>query len=225
MRCIPHFYQPSQIKRVRIIRRADGYYCQFIVNQERIDTKKPTSHTVGLDVGISHFYTDSDGNQVDYPQYLRQSEKQLKREQRRFSKKRKGSKNRAKARNRLGRRHLKVQHQRKDWAVKRGRCVIMSADVVAYEDCRTSPNSIRAGKRQRIPRLKVSNLVKNHCLATTKPPANDEEVARATSASSVCLKDAEVLVWANGKTNVPGVGWKTSNEEVAVAVAIAGVTA
>lgn len=142
-----NYYQLSQIKRVRIVRRADGYYCQFVVNQERINTKKPTNQTIGLDVGISHFYTDSDGNQVDYPQYLRQSEKQLKREQRRLSKKQKGSKNRVKARNRLGRRHLKVQRQRKDWAVKLARCVVMSADVVAYED------------------LKVSNLVKNHCLA------------------------------------------------------------
>ena len=62
-----NFYQPSQIKRVRIVRRADGYYCQFVVDQERINRKKPTNHTVGLDVGISHFYTDSDGNQVDYP--------------------------------------------------------------------------------------------------------------------------------------------------------------
>ena len=142
-----NFYQPSQIKRVRIVRRADGYYCQFVVDQERVNTKKPTNHTVGLDIGISHFYTDSDGNQVNYPQYLRQSEKQLKREQRRLSKKQKGSKNRAKARNRLGRRHLKVQRQRKDWAVKLARCVVMSADVVAFED------------------LKVSNLVKNHCIA------------------------------------------------------------
>jgi putative transposase len=142
-----NYYQPSLIKRVRIVRRADGYYCQFVVAQERINTKKPTNHTVGLDVGISHFYTDSDGNQIDYPQYLRQSEKQLKREQRRLFKKQKGSKNRAKTRNRLGRRHLKVQRQRKDWAVKLARCVVMSADVVAYED------------------LLVSNLVKNHCLA------------------------------------------------------------
>jgi len=62
-----NFYQPSQIKRVRIVRRADGYYCQFVVDQERINRKKPTNYTVGLDVGISHFYTDSDGNQVDYP--------------------------------------------------------------------------------------------------------------------------------------------------------------
>jgi len=61
-----NFYQPSQIKRVRIVRRADGYYCQFVVDQERTNTKKPTNHTVGLNVGISHFYTDSDGNQVDY---------------------------------------------------------------------------------------------------------------------------------------------------------------
>jgi putative transposase len=31
-----NLYQINQIKRVRVIRRADGYYCQFCVNQERV---------------------------------------------------------------------------------------------------------------------------------------------------------------------------------------------
>ncbi|HEY9704314.1 MAG TPA: transposase, partial [Allocoleopsis sp.] len=30
-----HFYQINQIKRVRIVKRADGYYCQFCIDAER----------------------------------------------------------------------------------------------------------------------------------------------------------------------------------------------
>jgi putative transposase len=59
----------------------------------------------------------------------------------------KGSNNRRKARQVLGKRHLKISRQRKDHAVKLARCVITSNDVVAYED------------------LRIQNMVRNHCLA------------------------------------------------------------
>jgi len=142
-----HFYQVEQIKRVRLVKRADGYYCQFCIQVDVKQVVEPTGKTIGLDVGLNHFYTDSNGEKVDNPRYLRKSEKRLKRSQRRVSKKVKGSKNRKKAINRLGRRHLKVSRQRKDFAVKLARCVVMSNDIVAIED------------------LKVRNMVKNHHLA------------------------------------------------------------
>jgi putative transposase len=157
-----HFYQLSrtrgansfrpldmsaQIKRVRVVRRADGYYCQFCLDVDRVERREPTGKTIGLDVGLNHFYSDSDGEKVENPRYLRKSEKALKREQRRLSHKQKGSKNRVKARNRWGRKHLKVQRQRRDFAVKLARSVALSNDVIAFED------------------LKVRNLVKNHNLA------------------------------------------------------------
>ncbi len=142
-----HFYQLKQIKRVRVVRRADGYYAQFCINTERRERRKPTFKTVGIDVGLSHFYTDSDGQTITNPRHLRKSEKSLKRLQRRMSKTKKGSKNRAKFRNKLARLHLKVSRQRKDFAVKTARCVVMSNDLVAYED------------------LKVRNMVKNRHLA------------------------------------------------------------
>ncbi len=31
-----HFYQVKQFKRVRVVRRADGYYVQFCIDQERV---------------------------------------------------------------------------------------------------------------------------------------------------------------------------------------------
>jgi putative transposase len=109
-----HFYQLNQIKRVRVVRRADGYYAQFCLDVERVEKRELTGKTVGLDVGLNHFYTDSSGETIENPRYLRKSEKALKRLSRRLSRTEKGSKNRAKARKKLGCKHLKVSRQRKE---------------------------------------------------------------------------------------------------------------
>jgi len=142
-----HFYQVDQIKRVRLVKRADGYYVQFCVSVERSEVLEPTGKAIGLDVGLKDFYTDSNNQTVDNPRFLHQSERRVKQAQRRVSRRVKGSKNRGKARRILGKRHLKISRQRKDFAVKLARCVITSNDVVAYED------------------LRIKNMVRNHCLA------------------------------------------------------------
>ena len=142
-----HFYAPSEIKRVRVIRRADGYYAQFCINVERTEASIPTGIAIGIDVGLNHFYTDSTGETVPNPRHLRQSEKALKRSHKRVSRKKKGSSNRKKAINKLGRKHLKVSRQRQDFAIKTALCVVKSSDFVAYEN------------------LQVKNMVKNHKLA------------------------------------------------------------
>ena len=141
------YFQQSDIKRVRLVRRADGYYCQFILSCDVKEDVEPSGKCIGLDVGLASFYTDHEGNKVDNPKFLRKSEKRLKRLQRQLSKKKKGSTNRQKARQRLAKAHLKISRQRKDFAVKLAKCVVHSNDVIAYED------------------LRIKNLVKNHCLA------------------------------------------------------------
>jgi putative transposase len=142
-----NFYTPEQIKRVRLVKRADGYYTQFCVSVDRSEELEPTGSAVGLDVGLKEFYTDSNNQTVDNPRFLRTGEKAIKQTQRRVSKKVKGSKNRHKAKKTLGKRHLKISRQRRDFAIKTARCVIRSNDLVAYED------------------LRIKNMVKNHCLA------------------------------------------------------------
>ena len=142
-----NFYDVSQIKRVRLVRRADGYYAQFCVSVDRTEQIPVTGKTIGLDVGLKEFYTDSNGKMIPNPKFLRKGEVRLKRAQRLVSRKKKGGVNRRKARVVLGKRHLKISRQRKDHAIKLARCVITSNDVVVYED------------------LRVSNMVKNHCLA------------------------------------------------------------
>ncbi|MBW4573751.1 MAG: transposase [Aphanothece sp. CMT-3BRIN-NPC111] len=142
-----HLYQISQIKRVRLVKRADGVYVQFCVDVDRKESTEPSGNTIGLDMGLKEYYTDSNGTMVENPRFLRKGEKILKRSGRRVSRKVKGSNNRDKARRILGKRHLKISRQRKDHAIKLARCVISSNDVAAYED------------------LRIKNMVKNHCLA------------------------------------------------------------
>jgi putative transposase len=140
-------FPPKHIKRVRLLHRADGYYVQFGVQAERVIEHIPTGKAIGIDVGLNAYYTDSEGHTVENPRPYRQAEKQLKRMQRRLSRKKKGSKNRQKARQHLARAHLKVQRQREDFARKQANALISSHDLIAFED------------------LKIRNMVKNHHLA------------------------------------------------------------
>jgi putative transposase len=88
----------KQIKRVRIVKRADGYYCQFAVEAHRRVDHASTNQARGIDVGLKSYYTASDGKTVANPRYFRQAEQRLKRLHRRLSRKQKGSANRKKAR-------------------------------------------------------------------------------------------------------------------------------
>jgi putative transposase len=76
---------PTRCERIRVVRRADGYYAQFCINVERKEELIFTGKAIGIDAGLNHFYTDSDGETVANPRYLRKSEKALKRLQKRVS--------------------------------------------------------------------------------------------------------------------------------------------
>ncbi|MDJ0717272.1 MAG: transposase [Prochloraceae cyanobacterium] len=145
------FYEDKLIKRVRLVRKADGYYCQFSIavdNQEEIE---PTGKAIGLDMGLKYAYVDNTGRTEPNPRFYRTAEKRLAKLQRRVSKKfckgQPSSNNYKKARKRLAKLHLKVSRQREEWAKRVARCVIQSADLVAYED------------------LKVKNMIRNHKLS------------------------------------------------------------
>ncbi len=147
-------FQLDQFKRCRIIKRADGYYVQFVLKLDPRDTVKPfpvTKQAVGIDVGLKEFYADSNGHLEPIPQFYRKAEKQLNRANRKKSKKyRKGlkqSKNYHKARVRYARKHLRVSRQREEYCKRAAYCVIQSNDLVAYED------------------LNVKGMIKNRSLA------------------------------------------------------------
>jgi len=137
----------KDIKRVRIVRRADGYYCQFCVDTDRMVSHVPSGKQIGIDVGIKAYLTDSEGRTVENPRHYRKAESRLKRLQRRLSRKQKQSANRKKARKQLAKQHLKVQRQREDFARKQANALVSSHDLIAYED------------------LQIKNMVRNRKLA------------------------------------------------------------
>lgn len=147
-------YPTQQIKRVRLIKRADGYYCQFAVDTQRHIKHIPTGKQVGIDMGLKAFLTDSEGNTVANPRHLRKAEKRLKRLHRKLSRKQKQSQNRRKARKILAKAYLKVARQREDFARKTAGTLISSHDVIAYEH------------------LQIHNLVKNRKVAKSLSDAS-----------------------------------------------------
>ncbi|BAZ24637.1 transposase, IS605 OrfB family protein [Kalymmatonema gypsitolerans NIES-4073] len=142
-----HTYPVKSIKRVRLVRKADGYYCQFAVDIE-VNTEQRTSNgELGLDVGLEFFYSDSNGHHEENPRFLRKAEKAIKHAQRQIYKKEKAKNQRRKARQRYAKKHLRVNRQRNEHAKRIARNLCKSNDLVAYEN------------------LNVKGMVKNHCLA------------------------------------------------------------
>lgn len=136
----------GDIKTVAIRRQAGRYYACFSCETEP-DALEATGAVVGLDMGISNLVTTSDGECFEPPKYLRQSERKLRREQRKVARRKKGSNHRRKAVRNLQRTHEHIANQRKDAAHKIARSVVGDYDLIAVED------------------LNTNGLIKNHHLA------------------------------------------------------------
>ncbi|BAY47273.1 transposase [Scytonema sp. HK-05] len=142
-----HTYPLTLIKRVRIVRKADGYYVQFCIKVDAQPEQRNGNNEIGLDVGLEYFYSDSNGHHEENPRFLRKAEKSIKHAQRRIYTKEKGKNNRRKASWRHARKHLRVSRQREEHAKRLARCVCKVNAFVAYED------------------LNVKGLVRNRHLA------------------------------------------------------------
>ncbi|WP_414589186.1 RNA-guided endonuclease InsQ/TnpB family protein [Scytonema sp. PCC 10023] len=142
-----HTYPVKSIKRVRLVRKADGYYCQFAVDIEIKPEQRTGNGEIGLDVGLEFFYSDSNGYHEENPRFLKKAEKAIKHAQRQIYKKQKGKNQRRKARQRYAKKHLRVNRQRNEHAKRVARNLCKANAFVAYEN------------------LNVKGMVKNHCLA------------------------------------------------------------
>ena len=102
---------------------------------------------IGIDVGLKHFATLSDGTKINNPRHLRNSSQKLAVLQRRLSRKQKGSNNRNKARHKVAKQHLKIANQRNDFLHK------------------TSSKLIRENQAIAVETLNITGMLKNHHLA------------------------------------------------------------
>lgn len=122
------------IKTVRISQKAGKWYACFSCEVAQPEPLPKTGQVIGIDVGLKHLYTTSEGEQVENPRWYRQAQTRLRVAQRRVARRKKGGKNRHKAIVMLQRQHERIANQRKDALNKLAHALIERYDVIALED-------------------------------------------------------------------------------------------
>jgi putative transposase len=109
----------GKIKTVTISKTPTGKYFASILVEDGVREPTPVviepTLTVGLDLGLAHFLTDSEGVQLENPSHLKRALERLSQVQKRFSRCRKDSNNRAKQKKRIARVHERVANRRHDF--------------------------------------------------------------------------------------------------------------
>lgn len=138
----------GKIKTLTIKRHAsEKWFACISVERDDEAERKPVRKAIGLDVGLRHFLTDSDGRQIGNPKFYQKSLQRIRVEHQRLSRKKKGSRNREKQRIRLAKVYEKLANQRNDFPHKLSRFYVNNYDVIIVEG------------------LQIQNMVKNHRLA------------------------------------------------------------
>ena len=131
------------IKREGAGRRARWY---VIIPVEVPDHVLPvTGSRVGIDLGIAHFLTTSDGDHVSNPRHLKTAEERLAAAQQALARKKRGSTRRKAAVARVARLHGTVRRQRLDHAHKAALSLVQNHDLIAHEAL-TVRNMVRRAK-------------------------------------------------------------------------------
>ena len=142
-------YIPTDCKilSATVSKKAGRWFVSVQVETPDREAINAVNEVTGIDLGIKTLATCSDGATYDNPKALKKNLKKLKRKQRQLSKKKKGSKNYGKAKQKLAKLHHRISNIRKDCLHKITSKIIDENQVIVLED------------------LKVSNMMKNHCLA------------------------------------------------------------
>ena len=151
----------GRVLRMTISQRAGRWFASLTVEREdKPVAKHPKGGAVGVDLGVKHLATLSDGTVIENPRYLKKSERKLKRAQRALSRKVKGSNRRAKARGKVARIHARVANQRLDGLHKLTTWLTEKFSDISIED------------------LHVAGMVKNRHLAKSVSDAAFGEFRR-----------------------------------------------
>ncbi len=123
---------PGTIKQVVVTRDVDRY-CAAIQYERNEEPPKGNGIT-GIDLGIKHFITTSDGIQIEPLNSYRKLEWKLKRENRRLSRRKKGSNNRKKQIVRVQKVHQRIRDARTDFNHKVSTAIAKHYGTIVIED-------------------------------------------------------------------------------------------
>ncbi len=130
-----HLSRPvkDKIKQLRILRRVDGWFAQFVVE---IDGQPlPANHdAVGIDLGIENFAALSNGEFIENPTFYKKAQQELRRAQRRVARRRKSSHRRRKAVVLLRKVHQQIANKRNNFLHQESRKVVNRFGLIVFEN-------------------------------------------------------------------------------------------
>jgi IS605 OrfB family transposase len=115
--------------------RAGRWHVAFSAPQPAVPRSRAGA-VVGVDLGIAHTITTSDGHQAHIPEMGSSEERRLVRLQRKLARQRKGSKRRARTNHAVAALHARAGDRRRDWAEKTSTRLVTDYDLVVFEDLR-----------------------------------------------------------------------------------------
>jgi putative transposase len=121
------------IKAVIIKREGERWFAIVQADQEPQPLTE-TEEAVGLDVGLTSFVVDSEGNEIENPICAEQSEDKLARLQRRLARAVRGSNNYGAIKDKIAKLHKRINCQRNDFLHKLSRMYINNFDIICVED-------------------------------------------------------------------------------------------
>lgn len=125
----------GKIMSATISTRGERWFVSINVElSEKIQPLPKTQQSVGLDLGITHLATLSDGTKITAPKPLKNYLKKLRRLNKSLSRKQKNSNNRAKAKTKLSRLYYQISNIRKDFLHKFTTELVRKFDVICLED-------------------------------------------------------------------------------------------
>lgn len=139
-----HQHRPVQgrVKTISVKREGTGWYAVLACDNVPAEELPPTGAIVGIDMGVTHFLTTSDGEHVANPRFLQAMAEELAEAQRRLATFPKRTRQRTKRHRTAARRvaelHAKIRRQRADFHHKTARALVADHDVIAYERLNTA---------------------------------------------------------------------------------------
>jgi putative transposase len=130
-----HKQLEGKLKTVTISKNPDGKYFASLLFEDGIDKPEQSldGKAIGIDLGLTDFCVTSKGSKHKQPNWLKKHEKNLKRKQRKLSRKVKGSKSRDKARLKVAKVHSKISRCREDFLHKLSRKIVNENQVIVLE--------------------------------------------------------------------------------------------
>ena len=130
-----------KILKVTITEKAGRYFasvaCEEVIKRVEPILIECENQVLGLDLGLTHFLTASNGIdsfKIENPRYFRKSEKKLAKLQKRLSKKQLDSANYLKAKQKVAKCHLKIQNQRENFLHQLSRQLVNQSQAIIVED-------------------------------------------------------------------------------------------